>query len=121
MGSAYASVVNIKEHFQLNDNLNSISKNIVKDCKTELCKLESIYGELIKFDYANSTSLSAIKIWEERAGDCDTISNLACTLLKIEGISCWLQCSINHCWVLAKIEDKEYILDVVNNIFKEKK
>ena len=103
--------------------LNSFVEPAIKECEDDYCKARKIY-DLIQdeFNYEEGTDLIIEKIMRERIGDCDELSFLYISILKIQGIKSVMECSMKkeHCWVVVTINQTKYIADVTGHRWEEK-
>jgi len=119
IGQSMAFIRNIQNKFQSNEKqeiLKNYTDEIVKDCETELCKVEFIFEKLILFEYKyeNATNLDPLKTWDNKEGDCDMMSYLYMSMLKTRNIKSYMDCSITHCWNIVYLNDTKFKVDIVN-------
>ena len=126
LGGAYATVENIRSHFQSNDRLEEISFNLTKDCEDtdEYCKSKKIYDHLLGFEYEVGEEPNPLVIWDERECDCDECSFLYKSLLLEQDISSVIQAddTKEHAWIIIKLKNpkKKIMADITKEIWEEK-
>jgi len=125
IGAVYATIENIRSHFQSNDRLEEISFNLTKDCEDtdEYCKSKKIYDYLLGFEYEVGIEPNPLVIWDERECDCDECSFLYKSLLLEQDISSIIQAddTKEHAWIILNLKNpkKKIMADITKEIWRE--
>lgn len=116
-----APILNIKLLFQgENKVLENYAKDITKECETDNCKAKKIYLDLVKnWDYELGEEIDEMKIFYDREGDCDEMTNLYISILKTINIKARASCSITHCWSVVYLDDQKIKADITKRVWEK--